>query len=77
MSRKRNIAAEILKGLEDASAYLAGRKKRGRATKGGVTLAYFAGGVDVPTAGSGASLTPSTAKFMRYVALPSRSGMIF
>jgi putative transcriptional regulator len=33
MSRKRNIAGEILEGLADASAYLAGKKERGRATK--------------------------------------------
>jgi hypothetical protein len=30
MTRKRNIANEILEGLADASAYLAGRKARGR-----------------------------------------------
>jgi putative transcriptional regulator len=33
MSRKRHIASEILEGLGDASAYLAGKRERGRATK--------------------------------------------
>ena len=33
MSRKRDIAREILEGLDDASAYLAGKKVRGRATR--------------------------------------------
>ena len=33
MTRKRNIAGEILEGLGDASAYLAGEKKRGRTTR--------------------------------------------
>lgn len=33
MTGKRNIASEILDGIADASAYLAGEKKRGRATR--------------------------------------------
>jgi putative transcriptional regulator len=33
MTRRRNIASEILEGLSDASAYLAGRKAGVRVTK--------------------------------------------
>ena len=33
MSTRRNIADEVLEGLKDASAYLAGKKERGRTTK--------------------------------------------
>jgi len=33
MTRRRNIAGEILEGLADASDYLAGRKARARVTR--------------------------------------------
>jgi putative transcriptional regulator len=66
MSRKRNIAGEILEGLEDASAYLAGKKERGRATK-----VYVPASVNVRAIR--ARLKLSQPEFARRYALPLAS----
>ena len=66
MRTKRNIASEILEGLSDASAYLAGRKARGRATKIYVPA-------DVNVRAIRARLKLSQPEFARRYALPLAS----
>jgi putative transcriptional regulator len=66
MTRKRNIASEILEGLTDASAYLAGRKVRGRTTKVYVPA-------DVNVRAIRARLKLSQPEFARRYALPLAS----
>jgi putative transcriptional regulator len=66
MSSKRNIAGEILEGLADASAYLAGEKRRGRATKVNVP-------VDVNVRTIRTRLKLSQPEFARRYALPLAS----
>jgi putative transcriptional regulator len=66
MGAKRNIAGEILEGLDNAAAYLAGRKGRGRATK-----VYVPAAVNVRAIR--ARLRLSQAEFARRYALPLAS----
>jgi putative transcriptional regulator len=66
MRTKRNIANEILEGLADASAYLAGRKARGRATKVHVPAAVNVRAIR-------ARLKLSQTEFARRYALPLAS----
>lgn len=66
MTGKRNIAGEILEGLEDAAAYLAGDKARGRATQ-----VYVPTEVDVRAIRQ--QLRLSQSEFARRYALPLAS----
>ena len=66
MGAKRSIAGEILEGLEDAAAYLAGRKERGRATK-----VYVPAAVNVRAIRT--RLRLSQTEFARRYALPLAS----